>query len=182
MVVSCNPCSENSKLQNRKYISWPRVCKPFERVHNESLGPFENFVWLILVDSFSQFPFVVRMNGFTTSSIVQALKPIFAILGYPQKLVPDNGRQFMSSEFKDFCVQANIRLIFSPPYHPESNGLAERFVLLIQSSVSKSRDPGLPLDDSVFEFLLTYPSTHLVCGKSLSKLIHGRQMRNELEA
>ena len=48
--------------------------------------------------------------------------------GVIQELVSDNGPQFTSVEFKE-CLQGNgIKHTRSAPYHPATNGQAERFV------------------------------------------------------
>ena len=40
----------------------------------------------------------------------------------------DNGSQFTADAFKVFTQCNGIRHVKSAPYHPASNGLAERFV------------------------------------------------------
>lgn len=49
---------------------------------------------------------------------------IFAILGLPSKLVTDNEPQFKAEEFIEFCKHNGIYLVFSPQYHPKTNGSA----------------------------------------------------------
>ncbi len=38
----------------------------------------------------------------------------------------DNGGEFSSKQFKDFCSQKGILIQYSTPYTPQQNGLAER--------------------------------------------------------
>ncbi|KII63983.1 hypothetical protein RF11_01471 [Thelohanellus kitauei] len=68
------------------------------------------------------------MRGFVTHHTIMALKSIFALEGIPRTIVSDNGPQFGSTEFQNFFATIAIREVFSPSYHPESNGLAERFI------------------------------------------------------
>jgi transposase InsO family protein len=44
----------------------------------------------------------------------------------PRTLTVDNGKQFDSDKFKDFCTSIRTELAFTSVYHPESNGSVER--------------------------------------------------------
>ena len=45
--------------------------------------------------------------------------------GVPQEIVTDNGPQFTSHNFKEFCKDWGIKLTFATPRHPQSNRQAE---------------------------------------------------------
>ncbi|KAF6028631.1 hypothetical protein EB796_013067 [Bugula neritina] len=95
--------------------------------------------------------------GQTTSrQTVQVLKDIFAIEGVPTTIVTDNGPQFSSQEFTNFCNSFHINHVLSPPYHPPSNGEAERFVRTFKSSVDKNCEGGASLDESIRLTLASY--------------------------
>ena len=49
-------------------------------------------------------------------------------LGLPDSIVSDNDSQFTAQEFQDFCKSNRIQHTRVAPYHPSSNGLAERAV------------------------------------------------------
>lgn len=49
----------------------------------------------------------------------------------------DNGPPFGSAEFEKFCEESDILLFHSPPYHPASNGLAERWVQTVKTQMRK---------------------------------------------
>jgi hypothetical protein len=46
--------------------------------------------------------------------------------GVPSELIVDNGKQFDSQDFKDFCFSIGTKLAFASVYHPQSNGVVER--------------------------------------------------------
>ena len=60
---------------------------------------------------------------------------IFATHGLPERIVTDNGPQFCSQEFKEFLKVNGIQHAFSAPYHPATNGEAERFVQTFKHSM-----------------------------------------------
>ena len=56
---------------------------------------------------------------------IEKLRDMFSHYGLPDQLVSDNGPQFISNEFSRLN---GIKHSLVAPYHPCSNGLAERFV------------------------------------------------------
>ena len=42
--------------------------------------------------------------------------------GIPLTIISDNGRQFDSQAFRDFCLGLGIKNQFSSPGHPQANG------------------------------------------------------------
>ncbi|BHF67486.1 hypothetical protein SprV_0301051200 [Sparganum proliferum] len=65
---------------------------------------------------------------------------------------------FTSSTFEDFCRQHNIQHLRSPPYHPQSNGQAERFADTFRRALLKARGEGTT-DEIVQAFLFSYRTT-----------------------
>ena len=59
---------------------------------------------------------------------MRVLRQVFAVHGLPEVLVSDNGTAFTSAEFQNFVQRNVFRHITSAPYHPATNGLAERAV------------------------------------------------------
>jgi ribonuclease HI len=51
---------------------------------------------------------------------------IICRFGVPSELIVDNGKQFDSQDFRDFCFSIGTKLAFSSVYHPQSNGVVER--------------------------------------------------------
>ena len=68
------------------------------------------------------------MSSTTTEHTVGELRLIFAQHGLPEDVVSDNGPQFTSNEFAEFMSKNEIKHTLVPPYHPQSNGAAERSV------------------------------------------------------
>ena len=72
------------------------------------------------------------MSSTTTVNTIAVMRDMFARLGVPREIVSDNGPQFTSEDFKHFMAANGIKHIRTSPYHPSSNGAAERFVQTIK--------------------------------------------------
>lgn len=97
-------------------------------MHIDYAGPFHNYMWLIVVDAKTNWLEISRSKTCTTEATIEKLKTIFARHGLPKTLVSDNGPAFSSDMFIQFCRDRGIDHIKTPPYHPQSNGEAEKAV------------------------------------------------------
>ncbi|XP_037813440.1 uncharacterized protein K02A2.6-like [Lucilia sericata] len=180
LVSSCQACYSHSTNPPKQFSPWPKATLPWQRIHLDYAGPFEKNMWLIVVDSFSQFPYVIKMENTTTISTIKALQNIFSIEGLPETIVTDNGTQFTSNDFKVFCQVHGIEHLTTAPFHPSSNGNAERFVRTFKTSIKKQLTDGSSLQASVLAYITTYRTSPNSCGKSPAELLHGRQPRTLL--
>ncbi|EYC16488.1 hypothetical protein Y032_0033g2686 [Ancylostoma ceylanicum] len=123
------------------------------------------------------------MNCISTSATIAVMKKIFAQFGNPQTLVTDNGTQFTSAPFQRFCHSCGITHVRSPPFHPQSNGQAERFVDAFKRGLAKLKGEE-PTADALQTFLMAYRSTSCLSGpKHLSPAENflGRKLRTVLD-
>ncbi|XP_017482686.1 PREDICTED: uncharacterized protein K02A2.6-like [Rhagoletis zephyria] len=116
------------------------------------------------VDAFSQWIDVKDMKITSAGALILELRRIFSYFGLPNTIVSDNGPPFNSAEFTDFCTSNSIKCLKSPPYHPQSNGAAERAVQTVENGLRKSLDDNkiktLPNPTLLLSrFLLNYRST-----------------------
>ena len=118
------------------------------------VGPFQKQMFLIVVVSHSKWLEVVQMNSTTASSTVNALRDSFARLGLPEQIF--NGPQFIT--IKKIARLRGIKHIISSPYHPRTNGLAERFVQRFKQAMKKDSKT-VPMNIHLNRFLCTYLST-----------------------
>ena len=184
LIQSCEICKQCSSAPQQFYTEWPKTDSPWERLHLDFAGPFQGKMWLMCVDAHSKFPYVGMMNlgQTTTQQTISVLKDIFSLEGLPTTVVTDNGPQFVSKEFEAFCSAYDIQHITSSPYHPPSNGEAERFVQTFKKAVEKNCVGGMQLKDSVRLALATYrclphPS---IDWKTPAEILHGRQPKSLL--
>ena len=55
-------------------------------------------------------------------------------------VVTDNSTGFVSSEFEEFLRADGVKHTTSAPYHPASNGLAERAIQIVKKGLKKLGD------------------------------------------
>ena len=107
---------------------WEWSSTPWSRLHVDFAGPFMGQMFMVLVDAHSKWMEVQVMSNITAQKTIKVLRGIFSIHGLPHTLVSDNGPAFISRESDTFLKNNSIRHIKVAPYHPSTNGLAERAV------------------------------------------------------
>ena len=95
-------------------------------------------------------------------------------------MVSDNGPQFVSEEFKYFLRGLDIKHTLCPPYHPASNGLAEKHVQTFKRMFIKY-EGSQQLSHKVSDILFKYRNLpHSTTGKTPAELFLKRPPRTVL--
>ena len=100
-------------------------------------GPIQGKMLLVAVDAHSKWIEVSVVNSVTSAITIQKLRSMFATHGLPRVVVSDNGSVFTSNEFQEFITKNGVHHIRIAPYHPASNGLAERAVQTLKEGLKK---------------------------------------------
>ena len=112
----------------------------------------------------------------------EELRRLFATRGLPEQLVSDNGYQFTADEFGEFLRSNGIKHIRSAPYHPATNGLAERFVQTFKQALRAALTEIKSISWKLANFLMAYRTTPLATtGETPAMLLMGRNIRTELD-
>ena len=190
----CLNCREHASDPPKQHLSWPETEEVWSRLHIDYAGPFLGYMWLIVIDSKSRFPYIgmTEIGKSTARDTIAMLKHIFAIEGLCTSIVSDNGSQFVSSEFQDFLSSNGIQHVTTPIYSPSSNGIAERFVATLKQHMLKSignewdgkgtSPQKSDLWNAARQILFMYrtmPHPELE-GRCPAELLHGRKPRNLL--
>ena len=152
--------------------------KPWSRIHIDHAINFLGTNWLIVVDAFPTYPCIHPTASITSKATMDLLEKDFAHFGYPHTLVSDNAQAFLSEDFQTFLSERGIIHLTGAPYHPATNGQAERFIQTLKNSMNKSK---LPPNQALQEFLIQYRRTPLESGLSPSELLNGRQIRGRID-
>ncbi|XP_065075308.1 uncharacterized protein K02A2.6-like [Ochlerotatus camptorhynchus] len=185
LVQTCNECLSVAKTDHKTCLeSWPALEKPSQRIHLDYAGPMDGWYYFILVDAYTKWPEVVQTKDITSAATLRILRNIFARFGFPETVVSDNGTQFTSEVFEAYCESNAILHLKTAPYHPQSNGLAERFVDTFKRTLKKITAGGETLQEAISTFLQCYRSTPCRSapeGKSPADILLGRPIRTSLE-
>ena len=76
---------------------------------------FEGHHYLVLVDYYSKYIEVTKLNDLTSQDTIEALKEYFSRHGIPAKLVTDCGVQYTSKEFETFARGYNFEHVLASP-------------------------------------------------------------------
>lgn len=160
-VKHCRVCSQMAVVaKNSTQTSWIPTNRPFSRIHADFFY-FQQKLFLVVVDSHSKWLEVDYMRyGTDATKVKSKFMAIFARFGLPDVIVTDGGPPFNSKYLIDFWSQQGIQVLKSPPYHPSSNGQAERMVRTVKEVLKKFLlDPelkGLDIEDQISYFLFNY--------------------------
>ena len=159
---------------------WPWPDTPWSRVHIDYAGPIEGKMLFLLVDAHSKWIDVHVMSSSSSLATIQKLRQSFATHGIPEIIVSDNGPNLVSNEMEAFLAENGVKHVRTAPYHPATNGQAERAVQTLKRSLARQRDGSL--ETRVARFLLAYHITpHATTGVAPSELLMGRRLRSRLD-
>ena len=95
------------------------------------LGPFPKAqggykFLLVTIDTFTKWVEAKPVGRITKENIVKFLHGIVMCFGVPNRLISDNGTQFISKKFENFCATYGIKHPRSSENHPMINENVER--------------------------------------------------------
>ncbi|KAG7557031.1 Reverse transcriptase domain [Arabidopsis suecica] len=143
----CKKCQMHAPLihQPSEILSSISAPYPFMRWSMDIVGPMHRSTrgvqyLLVLTDYFSKW---IEAEAEAYISIQDSVVKIFlwkhiiCRYGVPYEIVTDNGPQFISNDFEDFCSAWGIKLSYSTPRYPQGNGQAEASNKTILSNLKK---------------------------------------------
>jgi transposase InsO family protein len=95
------------------------------------VGPFKKakggFTHIfIVVDKCTKWIQVKPATSITTAKAVEFIRDITYRFDVPNNIITDNGTQFTTREFEEFCADSGIKINYALVSHSHSNGQAER--------------------------------------------------------
>ena len=157
----CQACAR-SKVIRRNTINVEVVTPPprgrFTHVYLNIISPLglskcHNYA-LTVIDRFSRFFQAIPLVGITAEECVDGfIRHWVSLFGCPERIYCDRGCQFTSTVWNDMCVTLGCELHHSTAYHPQAQGLIERFNKTLKTSLKCHEEPS--------EWYDQLPWTHL---------------------
>ena len=145
-VKTCHECqivgNPNVKVPKAPLIPIPSVGEPFEEVVIDVVGPLprtksgKEYI-LTIIDRVSRYPEAIPLRSIRSTVVVETLLNFFTKFGLPRVVQSDCGTNFTSRYFKSKMEEFGIKHQTSVPYHPESQGVVERFHQTLKSMIKK---------------------------------------------
>lgn len=131
---SCVTCQREKIHRHTKseIQSIPIPRKRFQHIHVDIVGPLSpsqnNRYILTVIDRFSRWPEAYPLPNSDTETIARTLiSNYFSRFGIPHTMTTDQGSQFESRLMSSLTSFLGIQKIHTSSYHPQSNGMIERF-------------------------------------------------------
>ena len=131
----CKGCTMGKFVKTTFHEKENRASMLLERIHTDVCGPLsvssieKHMYYVIFVDDYSRrcWIFFMQNKSETFSNFCEFKALVEKESGKQVKaLRSDNGGEYISSEFKDFCRKEGIRREPIVPHNPQQNGVAER--------------------------------------------------------
>nr|ABA96243.2 retrotransposon protein, putative, unclassified [Oryza sativa Japonica Group] len=129
----CEACqfhSKHTKLPAQALqtipLTWPFSCWGLD-----ILGPFPRgqggyrFLF-VAIDKFTKWIEAVPTGEIKADNAIKFIRGIFCRYGLSHRIITDNGSQFISADFQDYCIGLGVKICFASVSHPQSNGQVER--------------------------------------------------------
>src|SRR6266498_3130899 len=101
---------------------------------------------------------------------------IICRFGAPRVLQSDRGTHFVNEVIRKLTKKFRVRHSLSSPYHPQSNGLVERFNKTLYEGIAKVAEELGSWDQYIQPILFAYRTKELrILKQSLYKLVYGKE-------
>uniref|UniRef100_A0A8C5CA19 Gypsy retrotransposon integrase-like protein 1 n=1 Tax=Gadus morhua TaxID=8049 RepID=A0A8C5CA19_GADMO len=143
----CRACPECQRTAPRPsvrnpLIPMPLIEVPFDRLALDIVGPLprtsrgHRYI-LVMVDYATRYPEAVPLRAATAKAVARELMTLFSRVGIVREILTDQGSCFMSRVLKDLLSLLQIRHLRTSVYHPQTDGLVERFNQTLKRMVKK---------------------------------------------
>src|SRR6266542_1762647 len=137
----------------------------------------ENRYIVVAMDYFSRWPEARSLKAANADTVATFLyEEIICRFGAPRILQSDRGTHFVNEIIQRLTKRFKIKHSLSSPYHPQSNGLVERFNKTLCEEIAKIAEELGSWDQYIQPILFAYRTKKLRISKqSPYKLVYGKE-------
>ena len=166
-----------------------RSYRPFQLITADLMGPLpttkkRNVHILVVVDHFTKWVEIRALKTKEATETAQELYKIICRHGVPEAILTDQGTNFQATLLKELWDLFDVHSQRTTPYHPQCDGLTERFNRTMRAMIAAYIEEGQLncWDEHLDALQLAYnTATHKTTGYSPFELIYGRQPRLPLD-
>ena len=145
-VRTCHTCqmvgSPNQVIKKAPLIPIPVLETPFTKLVIDVVGPLPpsssgHLYLLTIMDTSTRYPEAIPLRNIKAKTIVRALLDFFTKFGLPLEVQTDQGSNFLSNVFQQALAELGVVHIASSAYHPESQGVLERYHQTMKNMLRK---------------------------------------------
>ena len=131
----------------------------------------------------TRYPAAIPLRSATGRAVAREMFLLFSRVGLPEEILTDQGSCFMSGVMKRLCQSLKVRQIKTSVYHPQTDGLVERFNQTLKHMLRKV----VEVDGKNWDQLLPHVLFSIrevpqgSTGFSPFKLLYGRRPRGMLD-
>ncbi|UYV60655.1 hypothetical protein LAZ67_1001766, partial [Cordylochernes scorpioides] len=150
----CETCIKGKSTRRSFEKTWKTTKEIGELIHSDLSGPIDpptydgEIYFQVLIDDYSHFVVVrlLKSKSEAEQNIIDFIKLIKTQHNKKtRKIRVDNGKEFSSGNFKQFCRTKGIQIEYTSPYTPQQNGTSERMNrTLIDKVRTKLAETNLP--------------------------------------
>ena len=155
-IRRCPKCTEIKIFKQTKIHMWPKKGVPRTRVHMDRVHIRDIGLFLILVDSFWDWPEIIKVRNRKATIVRQISKTIFARYGVPKTILTDNTPEFCDESLVLWLRKIGRMPYKTPPYHSQLNGIAERMVQTVKMGLKAFSPFNQNIEAYIPNLLLSY--------------------------
>ena len=187
---SCEICQLTSArgVARAQLQSLPIIDTPFERIGMDIVGPLERSssghrYILVICDYATRYPEAFPLKSIKARQVANCLLQLFSRVGIPKEVLTDCGTNFLSKLLRQVYQVLGVKGIKTTPYHPQTDGLVERYNQTLKSMLRKFvSHTGADWDQWLPYMLFAYREVpQASTGFSPFELLYGRQVRGPLD-
>ncbi|KAK7910160.1 hypothetical protein WMY93_014844 [Mugilogobius chulae] len=138
----CQKTAPTRKSDRALLHPLPVISTPFRRIAMDIVGPLvksargHQYI-LVVCDYATRYPEAFPLRTITAPAVLRVLIQLFSRVGIPDEILTDQGTNFTSRLLQLFHKQLGITALRTTPYHPQTDGLVERFNQTLKRMLQK---------------------------------------------